>query len=195
MSHRKHAEQKKPLRRQMRERRDELVRGLDRHAIARAIAEAGIGFLDIGEPGTVSGFYPFGSEIDPRPLLARLADDRWQTALPVVIGAGKPLVFRRWRKGEPLAKGVWNIPIPPPEAPAVDPDVLLVPLLAFDRKGFRLGYGGGFYDRTIRGLRQKKPIVAVGLAYAAQEVDDVLHDELDEPLDWVLTEKGAIRCG
>ena len=85
--------------------------------------------------------------------------------------------------------------IPPEEAPEVQPDVLLVPLLAFDRRGFRLGYGGGFYDRTLEKLRALKKVTAIGVAYAGQEIDAVPYEEFDQRLDWIMTEKETIKCG
>ena len=144
---------------------------------------------------TVSAFYPYQSEIDTRPLLGRLAGEGWTTALPIVVKPATPLEFRRWMPGEPTIPGRWDIPRPADEAPLVEPDVLLVPLLAFDRKGYRLGYGGGFYDRTLELLRAKKPVTAIGVAYAVQEVDSVLHDHHDQLLNFVMTEKELITCG
>lgn len=143
---------------------------------------------------TVSAFFPYLDEIDTRPLLGKLAGEGWTTALPIVIKLGEPLKFRRWLPGEPTVPGKWDIPRPPDSSPEVEPDVLLVPLLAFDRAGYRLGYGGGFYDRTLALLRARKKIVAIGVAYAAQEVDAVPHDGHDQPLDFVMTEKELIRC-
>lgn len=143
----------------------------------------------------VSGFYPYQSEIDTRPLLGRLAGEGWTTALPIVIALQQPLEFRRWLPGEPTVPGKWDIPRPPDTSPLLEPDVLLVPMLAFDRLGYRLGYGGGFYDRTLALLRAKKTVTAIGVAYAAQEVDSVPHDAHDQPLDFVMTEKELIRCG
>jgi 5-formyltetrahydrofolate cyclo-ligase len=90
--------------------------------------------------------------------------------------------------------GIWNIPVPPETSPEVLPDVLLVPMLAFDRRGYRLGYGGGFYDRTLVKLRALKPVLAVGVAYAAQEVAEVLRAPYDQPLDYVMTEAGTFAC-
>lgn len=142
----------------------------------------------------VSAFYPYQSEIDARPLLGKLAGDGWTTALPVVIKLGEPLQFRRWLPGEPTIAGKWNIPRPGEDAPIVEPDLLLVPLLAFDRRGYRLGYGGGFYDRSIARLSATKPITTIGLAYAAQAVDHVPHDALDQPLNYIMTEKDLITC-
>lgn len=143
----------------------------------------------------ISAFYPYQSEIDTRPLLGKLAGEGWTTALPVVTKIGQPLFFRRWFPGEPTVPGKWDIPRPPDDAPVVEPNVLLVPLLAFDRKGYRLGYGGGFYDRTLEGLRAKKRVIAIGVAYAAQEVAAVPVDEHDQLLNFVMTEKELITCG
>jgi 5-formyltetrahydrofolate cyclo-ligase len=144
---------------------------------------------------SVSGFHPFGSEISVLPILGMLARAGRVTCLPVVLGKGLPLVFRQWAPGEELVKGIWDIPIPADTAPAIEPDVLLVPMLAYDRRGYRLGYGGGFYDRTLALLRAKKPVTAIGVAYHGQGVDDVPHDELDQRLDYIMTERETFRCG
>ena len=144
-------------------------------------------------PGVVvSGFMPLGNEINPLPLMRKLAGQGARLALPVVAGRGKPLVMRAWAFGEPLAAGVWGIREPPPEAAEVEPDILLVPLLAFDRSGHRVGYGGGYYDRTIAQLRARKAVVAVGLAFAAQEIPTVPATPRDALLDLVLTEREVI---
>ena len=143
---------------------------------------------------TVSAFFPYRSEIDTRSLLGRLAGEGWTTCLPVVVAAGEPLIFRRWLPGEPTVKAVMNIDVPSPDQPEVVPDVLIVPLLAFDRHGYRLGYGGGFYDRTLAGLRATKQIIAIGVAYAGQEVASVPHVAHDQPLDFVITENEIIIC-
>jgi 5-formyltetrahydrofolate cyclo-ligase len=141
----------------------------------------------------VSGFYPYQVEINVLPLLARLVSEGWQTALPVVMAKGEPLAFRAWAPGEPTGRGIWDIHIPLETAADVRPDVLLVPMLAFDRRGYRLGYGGGFYDRTLSELRKLKPVAAIGVAYAGQEMDEVPVTSYDEPLDWILTERGVIE--
>ena len=135
---------------------------------------------------------PLKSEINPLPLMRKLAAAGAQLALPVVDGKGKPLIMRAWTFGEPLESGVWGIREPMADAPEVDPDILIVPLLAFDRRGHRLGYGAGYYDMTLTALRAKKPIVAVGIAFAAQEVDTVPITPRDARLDLVLTEREMI---
>ena len=144
--------------------------------------------------GIVSGFIPYKSEITTMPLLNALRRQGWETCLPVVIAAEEPLLFRAWTPGEPLTPGVWDIPIPLEQAPEVLPDVLLVPLLAFDRAGYRLGYGGGFYDRTLEKLRVLKSVAAIGIAYHAQMVDEVPRGPYDAPLDYVMTEEETFAC-
>lgn len=144
--------------------------------------------------GAVSGFIPYKSEITTIPMLERLHREGWRTCLPIVTGMEEPLVFRAWAPGDPLVPGAFDIPVPPESAPEVVPDVLLVPLLAFDRKGFRLGYGGGFYDRTLEKLRLTRNVVAIGVAYHAQMVDEVPVGLHDAPLDYVMTEEDSFAC-
>lgn len=146
-------------------------------------------------PIAVAAFRSMGEELDTGPLLARLDTVGYRLALPVMQGKGRPLLFRRWMPGDAMTTAIWGIEEPTAEKPAVDPDVLLVPLLAFDRCGFRLGYGGGFYDRTLREIRASRTVRAIGLAFAAQEVDAVPHLDYDERLDAVLTPDGLIGCG
>jgi 5-formyltetrahydrofolate cyclo-ligase len=178
------------LRREALARRDALPAEL-RQAAAEAIAVRAFP-ADVRPGVRVSGFSAIGSEINPVPLMRRFADRGALLALPVVIGRGRPLVMRAWAFGEPLGKGVWGIREPPPGAAEVDPDILLVPLAAFDRTGHRIGYGAGYYDLTIAGLRARKAIVAVGLAYAAQEIPAVPATARDARLDLVLTEREVI---
>jgi 5-formyltetrahydrofolate cyclo-ligase len=144
-------------------------------------------------PGTIiSGFMPLKSEINPLPLLQKLAEAGARLALPAIAGRGKPLIMRAWEFGALLDRGQWGIREPKPEAPEVEPDILLVPLLAFDRAGYRLGYGAGYYDMTIHRLRALKPVIAVGIAFAAQEVPKIPTTPRDERLDLVLTEREVI---
>ena len=140
----------------------------------------------------VSAFASIGDEIATGPLLAALDAARFVVGLPITGRIGTPLVFRRWTPATVMAKGRMDILEPPPEAETVEPDLLFVPLAAFDRRGHRIGYGAGFYDRTLAALRAKKTILAVGVAYAAQEVLFVPDDEHDEPLDMIVTEKDTI---
>jgi 5-formyltetrahydrofolate cyclo-ligase len=141
----------------------------------------------------VSAFFPYKSEIDTRPLLGKLAGEGWTTCLPIVIALGEPLIFRRWVPGQPTTPGTWDIPQPTDDAEQVEPDVLLVPMMAFDKQGFRLGYGGGFYDRTLDVLRAKKTIIAIGVAYSAQEVTAVPRGAYDQTLDYVMTERAVFK--
>jgi 5-formyltetrahydrofolate cyclo-ligase len=184
---------KSELRRRMRALRDGMTAAdrLDRQNAAATVAFPPFD----GPPAIVSSFYAMGSEIDPGALEARLRGKGHRIALPVMVGRGKPLTFRLWRQGDPLVERMWGIHEPAAGAPEVDPDILLVPLLAFDDSGWRLGYGAGFYDRTLRELRARKPVLAVGFAFDEQRVDAVPHLDYDEPLDWVVTPTGARRCG
>jgi 5-formyltetrahydrofolate cyclo-ligase len=184
---------KRELREAAKARRS-LIPAAERQDSAARIAAQGLGFAGVSPPAVVSAFLAIGEEINPAPLMSRLQRDGWQIALPVMVGKGRPLIFRAWSPGAPLRTVTWGIREPEESAPEVEPDLLLVPLLAFDRTGLRLGYGGGFYDRTLRALRERKLIVAVGLAFSAQEVDAVPHLDYDERLDWVLTPEGPIRC-
>jgi 5-formyltetrahydrofolate cyclo-ligase len=178
------------MRRELTARRDALP-AAERQQAAETIASRPFP-VTIPPGAIVSGFMPLKSEINPLPLMRRLAEAGARLALPVVAGKGQPLIMRAWSFGAPLASGVWGIREPMPDAPAVDPDILIVPLLAFDRRGHRLGYGAGYYDMTLTALRAKKPVVAAGIAYAAQEVDTVPITPRDARLDLVLTENEAI---
>ena len=184
------ATEKSRLRAEAMTRRDALSAD-QRQAASEAIAARPFP-LPIRTGTIVSGFMPLKIEINPLPLLRKLAGEGARLALPVVAGRRQPLVMREWTWGEPLAAGVWGIREPLAQAPAVDPDIVLAPLLAFDRARHRLGYGGGYYDLTIAQLRGRKTIVAVGLAFAVQEVFTVPVTPRDAPLDLVLTEREVI---
>lgn len=183
---------KAQMRREALARRDRIP-AAERQAAAEALAARP--FPVPVTPGlVVSGYSPLKSEMNPLPLMRRLAAEGARLALPVVVGRGKPLVMRAFALGQKLASGVWGIREPTEDAPEVWPDVLLVPLLAFDRSGHRIGYGAGYYDLTINRLRQTKRIIAVGVAYAAQEMPAVPHTDRDARLDLVLTERETIDC-
>jgi 5-formyltetrahydrofolate cyclo-ligase len=171
-------------------RRDALP-AADRAAAAQTVADRPFP-LAVPHGAVVSGYSPMRSELNPVPLMRRLADAGAQLALPVVAGRGQPLTMRAWLFGEELASGVWGIREPKPDAPEVFPDILLVPLAAFDRTGHRIGYGAGYYDMTIARLRGMKPALAVGVAFAAQEIERVPATPFDARLDLVLTEREII---
>jgi 5-formyltetrahydrofolate cyclo-ligase len=185
-------EQKSELRARALARRDALP-PQERAAAAAAIAARGLP-LRVPPGAIVAGFVPMRSEINPMPLLHNLHAAGAGLALPVVASREKPLIMRTWTFGAPLKSGVWGIREPMPDAGEVFPDILLVPLLAFDRRGHRIGYGAGYYDRTIQHLRAMKPIVAAGIAFAAQEVASVPTTPRDAALDLVLTEHDVIKC-
>ena len=147
------------------------------------------------EPGqVVSGYWPFRSEIDSLPLLRRLARRGARLALPVTPprGSGQALSFRAWTPEAELAPGAFKVREPLADAALTEPDLLLVPLLAFDRFGGRLGYGQGHFDRTIAGLRARKAVRVLGLAFSAQEVAATPGDMHDQRLDGIVTERAYI---
>jgi 5-formyltetrahydrofolate cyclo-ligase len=185
------------------EKREERARALARRAAAYArhgaeagkgLARHGLGFLGLTAPVVISGFCAIRDEIDPSFLLARLHSEGHRLALPVMQGKGRPLLFRAWAPGDATATVEWGISEPLSTAAQVYPDVVLVPLLAFDAHGYRLGYGGGYYDRSLEGLRARKPVIAVGIGYDEQKIDAVPHLDYDQRLDWVLTPSGPLPC-
>jgi len=180
----------------------ELARSKRRAAAAAAGNEAGerlrqsfLSALPLPPAQVVAGYWPMPEEIDVRPLMTYLHLSGHVLVLPVVVGRGQPLIFRRWRPSLALDAGVYGISVPSAEAPEATPGVLLVPLLAFDGDGRRLGYGAGYYDRTLAMLRAGGDILAIGAAYAAQRMDSLPEEASDQRLDWVVTEEGAIRTG
>jgi 5-formyltetrahydrofolate cyclo-ligase len=142
-------------------------------------------------PAVVSGFWPIKEEIDIRPLMIELFNQGCQLALPFVQGKGQRLLFRAWRPGDPLEAGVFGTLQPSPKREVIEPEALLVPLLACDEDGWRLGYGGGFYDRTLADLRAKGRAIAVGVAFGAQLIPEIPHGPQDQRLDWLLTDQRA----
>jgi len=143
-----------------------------------------------GPAGTVGFYWPFKGEYDPRPLARLLHARGVRLALPVVVERARPVAFRAWWPGIRMRPGIWDIPVPD-EGDWVRPEVLLVPLLGFDLRGYRLGYGSGYYDRTLAGLPGR---FRLGVAYAAQELDEVPAGPYDERLDAVATERGVTFC-
>ena len=158
-----------------------------RTAAAQALAARGLPFEIT--PGTiVSGYSPIRGELDPVPLMQKLAERGAQLALPAVMARGKSLAFRAWSPSDRLMLGPLGILEPSPAAAELVPDIMLVPLAAFDRLGHRIGYGAGHYDYTLAHLRKTKAIAAIGVAFAAQEIAAVPALQHDVALDYVLTE-------
>ena len=144
---------------------------------------------------TVALFASFRDEIDTAPLATRLHAAGAHLALPVILGRDRPLLFRRWLAGDTLVPaGVFGIPEPPASAAEIVPEVILVPLAAFDRRGLRIGYGAGFYDRTLALLRANGPVTALAYAFACQEVPQVPAEPHDEPVDMMITEAEAVAA-
>ena len=162
-----------------------------RAAAAAAVAGRGLPF-PISRGAVVSGYSPIRSEIDPIPLMRTLAAQGAQLALPSITARGQSLAFRAWSANDRLLLGPLGILEPSPAAAEIIPEIMLVPLAAFDRAGHRIGYGAGYYDLTIAALRARQPVVAIGLAFAAQEIAAVPATPHDAPLDLVLTEREVI---
>jgi 5-formyltetrahydrofolate cyclo-ligase len=180
---------KAPLRATALARRDALSQA-QRAAAAAAIAARGLPVAI--RPGmVVAGYSPIRSELDPTPLMRALAARGARLALPVITARDQPLSFRDWSSGDQLARGLFGIPEPWPQAAESIPDIVLVPLAAFDRRGHRIGYGAGHYDRSLAPLRATKTIVAIGMAFAVQEIEAVPVQPHDVALDYVLTETQA----
>ena len=174
----------------MLQRRGAIVPQVRRFAPVR-VADLGCQLLGDRKGLVIGGYYPTGSELDPRILMQDLERRGHSLALPVVVGDDQPLMFRQYAIGDALVEGAYGIPVPDEAAPQVVPDVLLVPGVAFDSSLFRLGYGGGFYDRTIVDLLAKRPrLDTIGLAFADQMVDTLPVESHDVPMAMVLTEAG-----
>ena len=170
-----------------------------RTALARAAGDIGVRLVTSFASAVllrpcriVAGYHPFRDEADPLPVLRVLASSGWTCALPVPADQQEGLIFRSWIPGGPLVTGRYGIPHPPETNEAVRPDIVLVPLLAYDGAGRRLGYGAGYYDRALAGLRRTGPVLAVGIAYAGQRVASVPTQAHDQLLDMVVTEQGAV---
>ncbi|WP_018148783.1 5-formyltetrahydrofolate cyclo-ligase [Henriciella marina] len=139
----------------------------------------------------VAGYLPIGSEIDPQPLMARLEAEGAQLALPR-LEADPPMTFRSWKSGDALEDGPMGLQQPLQTAETVQPTLILMPLLAFDNIGVRLGYGKGHYDRAIKDLREAGRVFACGIGFHAQMIDDLPSEPHDQPLDWAVTERGSV---
>lgn len=188
------AAEKAALRKAMRARRAALTAEM-RAAASLALRDrllAWVASAKLGRDAVIAGYWPIRDELDPRPALQSLAERGHRLALPVSVARGEPLAFRAWSPGDTLAADIMRIEAPLPSTPSVGPALVLVPMLAFDRACRRLGYGAGFYDRTLTALRASGAAIAVGLAFSAQEVDRVPIAADDAPLDTVVTESAVI---
>jgi 5-formyltetrahydrofolate cyclo-ligase len=176
--------------RKARARRDaEARRATAASATAAAVALRHLSAVLAGNGAKVlAGYMAMRSEIDPLPAMAAHAGP---VCVPVIDGRGRPLRFRAWSPGAEMVPGPFGARVPASGA-WLEPEVLIVPLLAFDRRGYRLGYGGGFYDRTLQALRAAGPRLAIGFAFAAQELGEVPSGANDQPLDLIVTEAGVI---
>ena len=165
----------------------------DRLGPSAAAEVASIGRLFLqGHAGPIaSGYLPIKAEINPVPLLAELEGQGRRLCLPVIVAKNAPLIFRAWRPGEPLAEAEMGLREPLAASPEVTPDIVIVPIAAFDSAGYRIGYGGGYYDRTLEKLRAAGSITAIGIAYDEQEVPVFPHEPHDAPLDFLITPTGV----
>lgn len=149
--------------------------------------------LTLEETQKIALYHPIKDELDTKPLAEELLDRGHEIGLPVIIKKKSPLIFRKFSRGDELENGILRVAVPKETAPDLVPDIVVTPLLGFDRRGHRLGYGGGYYDRTLNNLRKDRKILAVGFAFGAQEVDAIPSSALDQRLDWIITEREAIR--
>ena len=167
------------------------IPALDRKAAADKIGENFIHKISLPVPSVIAAYWPTQDECDPRPLMTALSAQGHRICLPVITDKNQPLEFRAYTIGDALVSGMYDIPAPAPTDAAIRPDVVLVPLLAFDATGQRLGYGGGYYDRSLSALRAQQKITAIGIAYAGQELPALPTHDGDQRLDAIVTEAGV----
>lgn len=158
------------------------------------LIEKGASFFSAMKASAAAAYFPVRDELDPLLLLDALHKSGWRTGLPVVM-PGPDLIFREWTPGLPLERGKYKLKHPPDASPELSPEIVLVPLLAFDKKGNRLGYGAGYYDAALRRLRRRGGVTAIGIGFDEQEFPDIPHEPQDEPMDMILTPTRLIACG
>lgn len=165
----------------------------ERKNSAEEIVKQFLKHISLKNKVVVAGYWPMGSEADCRPLLQELIEKGCGCALPVIQAGDAILHFQRYERGNMLMPNQEHKFMQPETSEEAIPDIVLVPLVAFDRQGYRIGQGGGFYDRTLAYLRQRNNVLAAGIAFACQECGAIPHEAHDEQLDWVVTEKEAIE--
>lgn len=176
--------------------RDDYTESLDektKKKLVLRICDHFLASVPLSKNALIAGYWPIGSELDSRGLMDQLWGRGHRICLPIAKGPGADLIFRIWKPGDTLKPGHYDIPEPLSTAEIVDPDVLIIPLVSFDRRGHRLGYGAGHYDRTIAQMRKRKKILAVGIALERQHVNELPMAKYDQALDFVVTEERACR--
>lgn len=181
--------QKRELRSIALERREKIAASVNTTHAAKSLESNFLNYFKPTRNETIAVYWPFRQEIDVIPLLRQLDTMGCSCLLPAVIGRKEPLQFRKWKPGDNLVVSRFGVLEPPVRHTIVTPDIIVTPLLAFDSTGYRLGFGGGFYDRTIAELRKLSDFYAVGAAFEGQEIDNVPHDKFDQRLDAIVTEK------
>jgi 5-formyltetrahydrofolate cyclo-ligase len=187
------ASRKAVLRNEALRRRGALDSSL-RESFAARLAEQGLVVARRVGASIVSAFLPIRDEPDTLPLIAALSAHGFRTVLPVAVSREAPLIFRQWRPGDPTRPGAMKIREPLASAEALNPDLLFVPLACFDRRGHRIGFGAGHYDRSLAALRAAGRVTAVGVAYSAAQAAEIPDEPHDQRLDFVLTERELIDC-
>jgi len=189
-----------PIPEKVRLRREALARRATEHrqiAVegAEQVREQGIRLIAGLAGETVSGYLPIRDEVSPIPLMQALLAAGRRLALPTIQTKWSPLTFRAWRPGDRLCDADFGLKEPAVDANEVLPDILLLPLAAFDAEGYRIGYGGGYYDRTLTLYRSQRSVAAIGIAFDCQEVPAFVHEPHDERLDYLVTPSGARSFG
>jgi 5-formyltetrahydrofolate cyclo-ligase len=186
-------ESKAALRRGLQDRRRALP-AAERPDAAIAAASHALSAPELAKARVVAAFRGIRDEIDTAPLIASLLESGRMVVLPRIVGRGQPLAFHLWRPGDDLEEAAMGVLQPHASSPSLFPDLVIAPLLGFDARGWRLGYGGGFYDRTLRLLRRDRPTAAIGFAFELQRLDEVPIGPFDERLDRVATEAALHDC-
>ena len=184
---------KKMSRQKALETRSKIAASRDGAAAATRLKDNFLSAFDVQPGQSVAAYWPFRDEIDVRPLFAELESMGCNCLLPVMAGRKEPLQFHQWKPGDVLEPSRFGVLEPSKFHRSTTPDIVILPMLAFDRHGMRLGYGGGYYDRTLNALRGKGEILAIGAAYHDQEIEDIPNDAHDQKIDALVTDQAIIR--